>query len=426
MTWKSLVVAVPLLSAGPLPAAQVERISAPRSLVPAAPVNRTAAAETVRAATARAVEELYLQVIELPLGADYTVRHFVHDLDVKEELLKTLRRADQIGGPRWVDAHTCQVRLEISTTRVATTLRQMAAAYPRRTAVSAQQIERIADTWPTRTLTATGSSAGAEALVGFRPGPDPRWERIDDNLRRRALADASDDAARRVIASIAPVVLAGRTTLADAFADRPIGESVRLWLASRPVTRVDFLDDMKVEVALAVDEREFFTVVRAALERQDRVALPKDLEEWRRVAQDFAHQLAPAVGYAVVGGGERAVVNPNVAPADFKLPARPAKWVEEQIGAEGAAAAPAGRGKLKAGLAAEADARQKLRAKLEALEFDGPLTVADAARRSDAVRAALDYTVDAARVHKTDYRADGTVVVHLAADSRDFWSNLRR
>ena len=53
--------------------------------------------------------------------------------------------------------------------------------------------------------------------------------------------------------------------------------------------------------------------------------------------------------------------------------------------------------------------------------FDG-----EAAKRSDAIRSALDYTVDSARVFKTDYRADGTVVVHLAADPRDFWFNLRR
>ena len=51
---------------------------------------------------------------------------------------------------------------------------------------------------------------------------------------------------------------------------------------------------MKVEVALAVEEQEFFNVVRVALERQDRVALPKTVEDWRRVAQDFAHKLAPA------------------------------------------------------------------------------------------------------------------------------------
>src|SRR5436309_9677177 len=78
------------------------------------------ARDQIAAATGRALEALRGQVSAESLGPNLTVQDLLDKTNGSKKLMQTLRRAQQIGGPRWLDAQTCQVRLEIGGPMVAT------------------------------------------------------------------------------------------------------------------------------------------------------------------------------------------------------------------------------------------------------------------------------------------------------------------
>src|SRR5438046_8752958 len=75
--------------------------------------------DQIAAATGRALEALRAQVSAEPIGPGLTVQDLLDKTHGTKKLMQTLRRAQQIGGPRWLDAQTWQVRLEIGGPSVA-------------------------------------------------------------------------------------------------------------------------------------------------------------------------------------------------------------------------------------------------------------------------------------------------------------------
>src|SRR5687768_5296009 len=75
--------------------------------------------DQVAAATARAVDRLRAQISTEQLGRGVTVGDVLRSTGGTDNFVKTLQRAQMIGGPRWLDDQTCQVRLEITGPRVA-------------------------------------------------------------------------------------------------------------------------------------------------------------------------------------------------------------------------------------------------------------------------------------------------------------------
>ena len=317
--------------------------------------DRERAAAVVKAAMNTAVQGLYDDISLMQLTPNITVGRYLKIMEKEREFMGELYHADQIGAPRWVDNYTCQVQLEIATPPVARALVRMAAANPRTTPVSALQIERASARWP-RQFIATGN-ATSDKVIRFRPGENATWRAVSDAARQKALADAKFAATRQAITSVSPVLLSDSKTLGDSFNIREVGSAVDSWLANRPVTRVDFRDDLQVEVSLGVDERDFFNVVRNALQRQKQIKVPPmESNDWKRIEDDFAARFAPPVGRASAG---RVAVAP--APVRLKLPARAPQWVTEQILVEGSAT---GAGpKLKTRSDAERNAAAKLQAR---------------------------------------------------------------
>lgn len=135
-----------------------------------APRDRLMMTDTIRAATARAVWALYDRVAAQPLTPNLNVGAYLKHMELVEEFTRLLRQADQLGGPRWIDEYTCQVQLEISAMRMAHVLRQFAAAYPNRSHITVQQIDRGVRAWAQTSFAATGSSTSPTALVRIKPG----------------------------------------------------------------------------------------------------------------------------------------------------------------------------------------------------------------------------------------------------------------
>ena len=73
-----------------------------------------AARPQVLAATKDAVSNLLDEVARVPLNARVTVGDSLRQTRSTEEMVRVLQRAQQMGGPRWIDDHTCQVELQIS------------------------------------------------------------------------------------------------------------------------------------------------------------------------------------------------------------------------------------------------------------------------------------------------------------------------
>src|SRR4051794_40199775 len=192
----------------------------------------------VQAATKDAVSNLLDEVARVPLTSRVTVGDFLHQTRSTEEMVRVLQRAQQMGGVRWIDDHTCQIELQISGPVVAQQLKRVAAADPRRSPLSVADLDYAVRNWDERAFTATGTatsrvpavggggggiagSRNGDARVGFMPnngvgfvGPgagggggvgandrvtrDP-WRDVNDAGREQAIAAAKADAARRSV-----------------------------------------------------------------------------------------------------------------------------------------------------------------------------------------------------------------------------------
>src|ERR1051325_4037611 len=116
------------------------------------PPRRTAAsdpaADVVKAATADAVRNLYHEISKLPVSFNLNVGQLLANTDSRDEFMLTLDHANQMGSPRWLDAATCQVELQIPAARIVNALNQIAAANPKTAKVTPWDIARFARTWP--------------------------------------------------------------------------------------------------------------------------------------------------------------------------------------------------------------------------------------------------------------------------------------
>jgi len=172
--------------------------------------------EQVAAATAAAVRGLKEAVAKDTLAPGVTVGALLDRTNGQAKLTEALRRAEQIGGPRWVD-QTCQVRLEISGTRVAQTLVDIAAAQPKKSPIPPDVLAVKLKDWNKRTFSATGSSTGAAEIENVRPGgTGDAWLGVSDDARRRAVAAAKDDAVANAMASVRDVRLPTGKTAGEA------------------------------------------------------------------------------------------------------------------------------------------------------------------------------------------------------------------
>lgn len=409
MRWLALLMLISLIGPGPALADEPMQATV---------LNRSAASETIQAARNQAVASLSEQLAPLEIGPGTTVAQFVRQLRIRDEFTKIVRQADQIGAPRWLDESTVQIYLELPAQRVEYGLKQLAAAYPRESPVTAWQIDRAVANWPRRTFSATGTSTAASALVELKPVTGDRWSTVSDPARRQALMSARAKAVDSVLGSIGEVVIVEKTTLAQVVENPQVDQSLREWLGSRPVTQVRFQENMEVQVELAVDPQDFCQVLKTVIERQPQANLPRP-EQWDQVCRSIGEQIKPAIG--------RAVVPVEVMPATLgtiEVPTRAPQWVDQQIEVRGASQ-PAGP-KLKTALAAETDARKNLRARLESLALAKSTTIGDAAHQDPQIAEALDRAIQRARVYRTEYAPDGSASVRLMLDLRDLWEELRR
>ena len=389
-------------------------------------VTDTASAEDARraqvaAATADALDTLQRDVLSAPVTPELSVEQFVEKTGSREAFAKSLRRAEQIGGTRWLpDDQTCQIRLELHGSDVADTIVQIAQAKPGAIDVPVDVLEKRVERLRDMTFAATGVSTGA--IDRLRPPADRgAWRGVPEAALRAAVDEARRSAAGQVLQSVEGIAIPGErdTRVAKLLADQKVHDALQGWLMNRPVTSVDFKPDLEVRVGVAADGEAFWEQLTAAVGDRKDLPLPSDEKLRAELRDQILRHVEPAVGRATAkaGGGPA----PQAAQA-LEIPRDPPQWVFRPVDARGVARPVDGR--LKTARAAESAGRDRLRAQIESLQLSRKLTLGEAARRDSRVRDAIDRAVEGARYRKVNYLADGSAEVTFTLDLRDLWSDL--
>jgi hypothetical protein len=241
----------------------------------------------VQAATDNAVSQLREQIISSRISAMLSVGHFLDQTDSVQALNDTIERAEQIGGPRWIDDQTCQVQLQISGARVAYALVSVAAAHPKRSPLPADVLEQQLSDWKDRTFSATGTSFSAAKLQLLRPSDDGNaWATVADAARRQAVADARQDAVQHVVQSIRFIELSPGQTVDSLLVHEKSRQTIYAWLNSRPVTNVQFRENLQVELTVSVPADELADVVISSAQ-----SLNIKIADADHVRQEFVHHV---------------------------------------------------------------------------------------------------------------------------------------
>ncbi|MEO6437310.1 MAG: hypothetical protein ABIP55_16325 [Tepidisphaeraceae bacterium] len=375
--------------------------------------------DQVAAANGRALEALRMQVSTEPIGAGVTVSDLLRKTNSGKTFDRVLARAQQIGGPRWIDAQTCQVRLEIAGPAVSRALVEIASLNRLESPVPPDVLQGRLKEWDRRTFSATGTSTGAAGAEQVRPIADGlAWSKVEDDARRVAVAGARENAVARVMQTINPISLAGEKTVGDVLTNKAVAGEVETWLAGRPVTQVEFRDELQVRMTLAVPGDELFDVFRAAAVKVPDSTGPVNDAVWAKAREAFVARLAPMScrGSARAGAGKSR-------PSTVELPRSPPQWIDRHLDAHGTS--PARGSHLKAARAAEADATENLRAQLDPLALTAGLTVGDAARQDKQIADAIDRALVGARTTRVEYVDGGGARVTVSLPLRNLWDELQ-
>jgi len=380
----------------------------------------------VIAATKDAVANLTDEVYRASLTRSLSVGEFVQRTRSSEEFSKVLQRAQQIGGPRWIDDHTCQIELQISGSVVGQALKRIAAADPRRSPLSVNEVTRAVKDWDERSFSGTGAATSRLPVMKGRRAPhmglqrDPWWD-VSEQARDQAVAAARADAARRVIASVKPIPLTPKSDVSDVLSLKGVADGMQEWLISQPAARVELNDNLEAEVELSAAPDDTFGAFRELAQKQKDVAVPADDQDWAQVRDQFEQKMATPIGRAAAAPGkvnQTAVVKPAAL-----LPDRAPAWASQRLEATGKASALA-KSKLMAARAAESAAEDKLRKQIEELKLDENHTVGQAAKNDPRVDQAIAKAVSRARIGRAEYQDNGAEVsVYL--DLSEVWAALR-
>ena len=377
----------------------------------------------VAAATSDALATLEADVLAALVTPDLTVEQFIRRTDSRDALARTLRRAEQIGGTRWLDDQTCQVRMELPGSAVADALVHIAEANPAEAGLPVEVLRRRVHGLREMSFGATGMSTGA--VDRLRPDPEqPAWRSVPDRAVQAGVSDARRSAARQVLENVEDVEIPAapdKARLGQVLADQKVREALNGWLMNQPVTSVLFQPDLEVRVAVAVDGESFWDQLTAAVGDRSDVPFPRGAAARDALRRAVLRRVEPTVGRAqVLPNGATTV--PLAAAAVVDIPADPPRWVAEQVDARGVS--PAIDGRLKTARAAENLARDRLRERVEELPLSRKLTLGEAARRDRRVRTAIDGAVNRARPRKINYLSDGGAEVTFSLDLREVWYRL--
>jgi hypothetical protein len=359
----------------------------------------------------------------MPLNREVNVERFIELCHARDEFNEVFQSAHQIGGTRWLDEQTVQVRLEIPGDIIAKRLEGIAVKNLDHLPLPIRTLrDRYKTDFLHRTFAATAMSTAACAACRFRPDPSQvAWRAVSDKDRRSAIEAAQRSAIDRVIESLRTIEWGNGRRFSDAMDIPAMRNTIQAWLADRPITSIEFHDDLEVRISLAASAHDLWPVLQGTLQKQDPEFQPHGPQEWDQLQQKVTKWLAPAVGRALATASA-----PAQGPAIVLIPRDPPAWAQgmpfESVGVSG----PIGGSKLRTARAAEAVALTQLRARFEALPLNQDMTLGQAARKDPHVEQALCRGLDQAHITKAEYDVPsiGAVRVKMTVDPQIIWREL--
>jgi hypothetical protein len=369
------------------------------------------------AATIDARGSLQQDILSFPLTAELSVQQFIDRTPGgSEEVSKVVQNAQHRGGTRWTTDQTCEVRLEVSGDDVALAIRPILSSFPGKLPAPRDALEKGLHELTGRTFSAVGKSTETSNLFRLRPGAKTEvWRNVPEAERHEAILTAKSNAVAHVIQSLRPVPIGGNSTLDDGFNVPEVGAEIRDWIGGRPVTEVEFGDDLGVTLTLSAPPEELWPVVQSALIGHHLGPPPSDTRSWDQIRAAVLHDAAPAQGRSFA-----TPTHPQDVPANAALPQAAPEWATRQLQTEADAE---GSG-LKAARIAEIVAQQRLRVQIDALPLNGTTTLGQAAKVDPRVARAIDNVLRRAPTSTVDYQRRGFVKVRLSLDLEVVWRAL--
>lgn len=364
--------------------------------------------EQAELASLVATERLRAEVLRTPLSSGLTVGDFVERTRSRPRIDSLLDRAEQVGGPRWPDEQTCQVRLELRGAIVADELVTIARDAGGAAPLSAEEVAKAVLPLRERVFNASGVSVSADAIERVPAVGDGPWASVAASSRAEAVRSARQSALEQAQATIDAMVLPDGSTLGERRrADPRLDESMRGFFAARPLVPLGWDDDLTARVAVTIPVEAFGDSLSRLVPGADEPAY-RD-----RLAAQLRHQPRLIVGAAKV-------IAP-VQPAGENVVSAPA-WSRGLILVEGSAAPAATR--LQTIRAAEREAQQRLRETVMALPMgDGSaLSRQVAARRS--IGMAIERSLSLSNTARITFHADGSATVQVVLDGRTLWQAI--
>jgi len=365
----------------------------------------------VQAARLSALQRLSDDIADEMVVPGVSVSQVVDRMNGQDLFTAAVSAARQVGGPRWVDDSTCQVRMDLPADRVVDVLETLQQSNPNRSPVSFDDLVFKRKVWRQKVFSATGTSITFDRAMALNPPSS--WRGVTTDARRAALESARRDAARRGIDAAATCVSRDAPAVLAALSNESVRADLERWAAERPITSVRYRDDQNVEVSLAIAPDDLAGALRG-------VGGEIDPAEWERAARRLAGLPRIVTGRASVGAAPPRVFAMS-APA-VVIPSAAPDWAGQQLTAE--ATAEPQQTALKTARTAEALATGKLRERIEMLSWNDR-TLGSAAREQPALADAIDTAIATARVSSVDYLADGAVRVRIMLSGQQLWKLLR-
>jgi len=374
----------------------------------------------VAAAIADAQNSLRQQILATEIQSGLTVGDLLARIGGTDTLQPALAKAQQIGGTRWIDDQTCQIQLELDGSAVQQALLKSAADHPNLLPLPLADLRSGLDSWVTRSFSGTGTSTALAAAEQLQPSDQQQaWAAVSKADRRAAIAAARRSAAGRVLDSIRPITMPDGKTLGEAIEEPGVESAVSGWLADRPITQVEFRDDLEVRLTIAVEPGDFWTMLRGVLPRQKQVALPPGEAGWKRLREQVELRMADPTGRSIVTSAAAPTTH-----AVVTVPDVPPDWAGQSMDAEGTSRSTGAL--LHTARAAEAKADERLAAKVNDLLLAPNLTLGDAGRQDPRIAEAVSRALERAKLFKVDYDFPeaGAVRVTVNLELGEVWREL--
>lgn len=220
--------------------------------------------ETKEQAIQDARQRLKQEILATEMGDGRTVEALLREKGLEQELDRQLANVKPVGGARWLDEQSCQVRMELPGERVAEIIAKASAGRPDEKQTATQTMSRM-------TFVSVGRAGGpeiktrAETVRRLVPQQPPEWvnQAISAEAWSRSgaspllAAQAAESEARKVLAQrVGTLILAYSTTLQQAGEiDPAIAEATARALKSARVRRTDYGADGSANVRVELNLR---------------------------------------------------------------------------------------------------------------------------------------------------------------------------